>query len=137
MSGELQRFSRALTKRLDSTVNETWDEVQMATTLLDSIVVLLCPLGLSAVWIFLSKASAGTDEISEVVKALTRTHSVEKDAEHGADFSSLQHYGRNLKQHSRSISVSIRMHAAHGLRNGKRERPSDEKSTLARRCQPG
>ena len=77
----------------------------MATTSLDLIVVLLCPLALSAAaWIIFSEAMAGTDDISEVVKALTRTNGVEEDTKRGT-----------------GVSQKI-----------KGERPSDERNTFTR-----
>jgi hypothetical protein len=77
----------------------------MATTFLDLIVVLLCPRVLSAAaWIIFIKELAGTDEISEVVKSLTRTNGVEEDTKRGT-----------------GVSQKI-----------KGERPSDERNTFTR-----
>lgn len=81
----------------------------MATTFLDLVVVFLLPLVLAAAaWIVFGKAMAGTDDISEVVRALTRTHDGEEGAKHGTGFS------QNI--------------------NG--ERSSDERNTFARRRLP-
>ena len=51
----------------------------MATTFLDLLVVLLWPLALSAAaWVIAINALADTDEISEVVEALTRPNGVDE-----------------------------------------------------------
>ena len=56
----------------------------MAASFLDLIVVLLWPLVLSAAaWVIAIKALGATDEISEVVQALTRPNGVEENAEGG------------------------------------------------------
>ena len=56
----------------------------MATTFLDLIVVVLWPLVLSAAaWVIAINALAETDEISEVVQALTRPNVIEENAKRG------------------------------------------------------
>lgn len=81
----------------------------MTTTFLNLVVVFLFPLVLSAAaWIVFGKATAGTNDISEVVRALTQTHDGKEGAKHGTGFS------KNI--------------------NG--ERPSDERNTFARRRLP-
>lgn len=59
----------------------------MTTTFLDLIVMLLCPLVLTATaWIIAIKALAEPDEISKVVEALTRPNGVEERAKRGVGF---------------------------------------------------
>ncbi len=59
----------------------------MAAPLLDLIVVLLWPLVFSAAaWVVAIKALAETDEISDVVEALTRPHNVEDNVKLGQAF---------------------------------------------------
>lgn len=56
----------------------------IATTFLDLIIVLLWPLALAAAaWVIAIKALAATDEISEVVEALTRPIGIGESAERG------------------------------------------------------
>jgi hypothetical protein len=58
----------------------------MPTTFLDVIVVLFWPLALSAaVWIIAIKALVWTDEISEVVQALTRPDGAKPPPQIGSD----------------------------------------------------
>ncbi len=53
----------------------------MATTFLDLLVVLLWPLALSAAaWVIAINALADTDEISEVVEALTQPNGADENA---------------------------------------------------------
>jgi hypothetical protein len=60
----------------------------MPTTFLDLILVLFCPLVLSAAaWVIAVKALAWTDEISEVVQALTQPNGDENEVKRGADSS--------------------------------------------------
>ena len=56
----------------------------MATTFLDLLVVLLWPLALSAAaWVIAINALADTDEISEVVEALTQPNGADENAKRG------------------------------------------------------
>jgi hypothetical protein len=108
----------------------------MAATFLDLIVVLLCPFALSAVaWIIFIGGLDATDEISLVVKALTRADGVEKVAKRKAGFFSPQQYRRDRKRRSRLISSSFQTHAA-SSRDSNGERPRDEKNIFARRRLP-
>jgi hypothetical protein len=60
----------------------------MAMTFLDLVVVLICPLIVSgAAWLIAVKAPAWTDEISEVVRALTQANGDKKKTSRGANFS--------------------------------------------------
>jgi hypothetical protein len=60
----------------------------MAMTFLDLVVVLICPLIVSgAAWLIAVKAPSWTDEISEVVRALTQANGDKKKTSRGANFS--------------------------------------------------
>jgi hypothetical protein len=84
----------------------------MTTTFLDLVVVLVCPLILTAgAWFIFSKVVAGTDEISDVVEALTRANGVQE----------------NIKRRERLPS------SARFQRDRDGERPSDEKGRFSRR----
>jgi hypothetical protein len=60
----------------------------MAMAFLDLVVVLICPLIVSgAAWVIAVKAPAWTDEISEVVRALTQPNGDKKKTSRGVNFS--------------------------------------------------
>jgi hypothetical protein len=95
----------------------------MVASLLDLIVVLLCPIGLSvAAWVVAVRALAWTDEISDVVQALTGLDGDENKTNARADFSPTRQVRRSARR-SKPVSRPQHINA---------ERPSDEKRTVAR-----
>lgn len=89
----------------------------MAQTLLDLVFALLCPLALCAVaWVVAANALSGADEISKIVKALTRPQRVETATNNAVRFAPRWPVRGHWKRRGISVAGSFHMRAARRAR---------------------